>query len=82
MSSSGIKAKAYFDENGNPLNFGNSEFKDKIYVSSGDSLTEGAGLHRQDDLIDVNDSAYPLTGVAKKTYAYYIAKNNKLKWIN
>lgn len=82
MSSSGIKAKAYFDENGDPLNFGNSEFKDKIYVSSGDSLTEGAGLHRQNDLIDVNDSAYPLAGAAKKTYAYYIAKNNKLKWIN
>lgn len=52
----------------------------KVYASAGDSLTEGTGAAV--GAIDATDSYYPLSGRAQKTYAYMIAKRNKMAWRN
>lgn len=82
IDSEGIKAKGYFDINGNPLETGSSEFKDMMYVAAGDSITAGSGLNRDEDLISSSDPYKPVSGIAKKTYPYYIAKYNKMQWVN
>lgn len=83
INKNGIKTKSITDINGYPIiGSGNEEHKNKIYVQAGDSISEGAGLNRTEDSISNDDSAYPLSGTAKKTYGYFIAKYNNLKWIN
>lgn len=50
-----------------------------IYGSVGDSITEGVGITNN---LDDSDEYKPLSGTAKPTYAYYIAKLNNMKWHN
>lgn len=52
----------------------------EIYASIGDSLTEGLG--NANDSINANEEYVPIVGTSKKTYAYFIARANKLKWCN
>ena len=59
-----------------------STLENAIYCGAGDSITEGAGLQASEDIIQASDPYYPLSGTAKKTYMYYIAKKNNTKWHN
>ena len=83
INKDGIKVKSITDIDGFPITgFISEEYKDKIYAQCGDSISEGAGLTRNEDKISNDDFAYPLRGTAKKTYGYFIARYNNLKWIN
>lgn len=51
-----------------------------VYASVGDSLTEGLGVAV--GTIETNDTFFPRSGTSQKTYAYMIAKRNKMAWRN
>lgn len=52
-----------------------------VYGTVGDSITEGAGIQASDSLSSA-DPFYPLSGTAKPTYGYLIAKVNGMRWRN
>lgn len=50
-----------------------------VYGSVGDSITAGAGVATN---LDSNDPCVPISGGAKATYGYFIAKINNMNWHN
>ena len=82
IDKNGIKTKGISDIDGNPIGSGSDEFKNMLYVTAGDSITEGAAMKRAEDVISNDDPYKPLSGWARKTYGYYIAKYNGMRWLN